>query len=112
MTLATYLANCKAAGQKPVPDGHAVRRWCADAGIVPEMVQVAWVLFRERYTEGEKGKRKRYVDWPSHFATAVKDNWAGLWFMGDDGRPAWTSKGLTHKAVLDARMGQKEPAHG
>lgn len=112
MTLATYLANCKAAGQKPIPDGHAVRRWCADAGIVPEMVQVAWVLFRERYTEGEKGKRKRYVDWPAHFATAVKDNWAGLWFMGDDGKPAWTSKGLTHKAVLDARMGQREAAHG
>lgn len=112
ITLTTYLANCKAAGQKPVPDGHAIRRWCADAGIVPEMLQIAWVLFRERYTEGEKGKLKRYKDWPGHFATAVKDNWAGLWFMGDDGQPAWTSKGLTHKAVLDARLGQKETAHG
>jgi len=112
ITLTAYLANCKAAGQKPVPDGHAIRRWCADAGIVPEMLQIAWVLFRDRYTEGEKGKLKRYKDWPGHFATAVKDNWAGLWFMGDNGKPAWTSKGLTHKAVLDARLGQKEAAHG
>jgi hypothetical protein len=110
-TLTAYLANCKTAGLKPVPDGHAIRRWCEDAGITAEMLQVAWVLFRERYTEGEKGKRKRYVRWDDHFATAVKDNWAGLWFMGDDNRPAWTSKGLTHKAVLDARHAQREVAH-
>lgn len=112
ITLTAYLANCKAASAKPVPDGHAIRRWCEDAGITAEMLQVAWVLFRERYTEGEKAKRKRYVDWASHFATAVKNNWAGLWFMGDDNRPAWTSKGLTHKAVLDARHAQREPIHG
>ena len=110
-TLSVYLANCKAANAKPVPDGHAIRRWCEDAGITAEMLQVAWVLFRERYTEGEKGKRKRYVNWADHFATAVKDNWAGLWFMGDDNRPAWTSKGLTHKAVLDARQSQREVSH-
>lgn len=110
-TLAAYLEACKASGVKPVPDGHAIRRWCDDAGITSEMLQVCWVQFRERYTEGEKGKRKRYIDWASHFGTCVKDNWFGLWFMGDDNRPAWTSKGLTHKAVLDARHSQREVSH-
>lgn len=112
VTLSAYLQACKAENRKPVPDNHAIRRWCEDAGIGAEMLQVAWVLFRERYTEGEKGMRKRYIDWAGHFATAVKENWAGLWFMGDDNRPAWSSKGLTHKAVLDARMGKAEAAHG
>ena len=107
-----YLALCKASGVKPVPDDHAIRRWCADAGISSEMLQVAWVLFRERYTEGEKGKGKRYKDWPAHFATAVKANWFKLWFVADDGVPAWSSVGLTHKAALDARLSQKEAAHG
>lgn len=74
------------------------------------MLQVAWLQFRERYTEGEKGKGKRYKDWPAHFATAVKDNWFGLWYASDSGM-SWSSKGLTHKTVLDARMAQQEADH-
>lgn len=109
-TLADYLIACKSASAKPVPDDHFIRSWSADAGITPEMLQIAWVKFRERYTEGEKGKGKRYKDWPGHFATAVKDNWFKLWFAGDDGI-CWTTTGLTCKTVLDARLKQQEAAH-
>lgn len=109
-TLQTYLAECKAAAAKPIPDDHHVRAWAADAGIQPEMLQIAWVLFRERYTDGEKGKGKRYKDWPGHFATAVKGNWFKLWFA-DGGAMSWTGQGLTHKTVLDARMAQREADH-
>ena len=109
-TLKTYLADCKAAGTKPVPEDHSVRTWATEAGITPEMLQIAWVQFRERYTEGEKGKGKRYKDWPAHFATAVKANWFKLWFAGDAGMQ-WSSVGMTHKAVLDARMAHKEAEH-
>jgi len=108
VTLTDYLANCKAASAKPIPDGHYVRRWAEDAGVSPEMLQIAWVKFRERYTKGEKGKGKRYKDWPAHFATAVEDNWFKLWFVDSDGM-RWTTNGLTCKAVLDARM--KEDAN-
>jgi len=109
-TLATYIAECKAAAVKPVPDGHSLRVWAAQAGITAEMLQIAWVQFRERYTEGEKGRGKRYRDWPAHFATAVKNNWFHLWFAGDGGMQ-WSSIGMTHKTVLDARMAQKETEH-
>ena len=109
--LAAYLAGCKAAGVKPVPDGHAIRRWAADAGIGDEMLQVAWVTFRERYTEDAQYLGKRYRDWPGHFASAVKGNWFRLWFVGDGGQMCWSSTGLTHKAVLDARMAQREAGH-
>lgn len=74
------------------------------------MLQIAWVKFRERYTDGEKGKGKRYKDWPGHFATAVKDNWFKLWFADDEG-VKWTTQGLTCKTVLDAQMKQQEAAH-
>ncbi len=110
-TLATYLAECRAAKVKPVPDDHAVRRWAADAGLTPDMLQIAWLQFRDRYTEGEKGKGKRYRDWPAHFATAVKDNWFRLWFTDDKGGMCWSSNGMTHKAVLDARAAQMEAEH-
>lgn len=109
-TLKTYLADCKAAGAKPIPDDHHVRTWAADAGITADMLQIAWVQFRERYTEAEKGKGKRYKDWPGHFANAVKANWFKLWFSGDKGMQ-WTSVGMTHKNVLDSRLAQRETEH-
>jgi hypothetical protein len=109
-TLAAYLRTCKAKSMKPVPDGHFVRSWAQEAGITPDMLQIAWLQFRERYTEDEKAKRKRYTDWPAHFATAVKNNWFKLWFHGDDGM-SWSSVGMTHKSVLDARLSKQEVEH-
>lgn len=110
VTLTTYLETCKAANAKPIPDGHSLRTWAAEAGITAEMLQIAWVQFRERYTEGEKYKGKRYRDWPAHFATAIKANWFKLWFSGDGGMQ-WTSNGLTHKTVLDARIAAQNGAN-
>ncbi|MDP2225866.1 MAG: hypothetical protein Q8J78_00095, partial [Moraxellaceae bacterium] len=110
VTLTAYLEACKAAKTKPIPDGHSLRTWAQEAGITDEMLQIAWVQFRERYVEGEKGKGKRYKDWPAHFATAIKNNWFKLWFAGDGGMQ-WSSIGMTHKTVLDARMAQKEAEH-
>lgn len=107
ITLATYLANCKADGVKPISESHFIRAWADDAGVTSEMLQIAWVKFRERYTKGERGKGKRYKDWPAHFATAVQDNWFKLWFADAEG-VRWTSNGLTCKAVLDARQQQEE----
>lgn len=109
-TLKTYLTECKAAGVKPIPAAHAVRRWAEEAGLTGDMLQIAWLQFRERYTESEKGKGKRYKDWPGHFATAVKANWFKLWYQADDGMH-WSSLGMTHKAVLDAQMQKQEAEH-
>ena len=109
-TLAVYLAACKASRAKPIPDDHHAKQWANDAGISTEMLQIAWVQFRDRYTTDEKAKGKRYKDWPGHFANAIKSNWFKLWFMGDDGRPAWTSTGLTHKAALDTKQ-RREATH-
>lgn len=112
VTLATYLANCKQAGVKPVPDNHAIRTWCIDANIPTDMLQVAWVVFREKYTGDEKLKGKRYKNWADHFANAVKDRWHGLWFIGEDGMPSWTSTGLQRKQVLEAQhQKQQEVEH-
>lgn len=110
VTLRNYLTACKQQSVKPVPDDHYIRQWCVDANITVEMLQVAWVVFREKYTGDEKLKGKRYKDWPGHFANAVKDRWHGLWFIGEDGKPQWTSTGLQRKAVLEAEM--KKPEAG
>lgn len=105
-TLATYLEECREAHTKPIPADHHVRAYARDAGISDEMVQVAWVVFKEGYTEDATKKFKRYTDWPGHFANAVKKNWGGLWYM-QDGVLAWSSVGQLQKAALDARMKAK-----
>lgn len=102
-TLDAYIQKCKANNAKPVPDDHHIRGWAADIGITIEMLQIAWIEFRRRYTESEKGKGKKYKDWPGHFANAVKANWFGVWFFDDDG-VKWSSKGLGFKAAEDVRM--------
>jgi Helix-turn-helix domain len=100
ITLKTYLSQCRESGSKPVPEGHSIREWATVAGITDEMLQIAWVKFKEKYTQAEKSANKRYKDWPGHFATAVKDNWFGIWFSGDAGLQ-WSSKGMTFRSVLD-----------
>lgn len=107
-TLAVYLDQCKQQRVKPVPDDHFIRQWCVDAGISVEMLQVAWVVFREKYTGDEKLKGKRYKDWPGHFANAVKDRWHQLWFIDAEGKPQWTSTGLQRKQVLDAQLNKPD----
>lgn len=113
-TLAKYLADCREKGVKPVPDDHSIRTWAQDAGISDEMLQVAWLVFRERYTEDSQYKAKRYKDWVGTFANSVKDRWFSLWFAGEGGVVSWSSTGLQHKQVLDARVAKRkeqEAAH-
>lgn len=110
ITLATYLANCKEQQVKAVPDDHAIRAWAADAGITDEMLQIAWVAFRERYAEDPQYRGKKYKDWPATFANSVKDSWFGLWHVSPENGVQWSSKGLQRKQVLETRHAQRQQA--
>ena len=107
-TLADFLAACRERGVKPVPDDHAIRRWAAEAGVTDEMLQIAWLAFRERYTDDANYAGKRYKDWAAHFANSVKDNWFSLWFASGGDGVQWSSKGLMRKQALDAARAAKE----
>lgn len=107
-TLAKYLADCREKGVKPVPDDHSIRTWAQDAGISDEMLQVAWVVFRERYTEDAEYKAKLYKDWVGTFANSVKGRWFSLWFTGEGGVVSWSSTGMQRKQVLDARVAKRK----
>ncbi|MFY9328406.1 MAG: hypothetical protein WAO76_10365 [Georgfuchsia sp.] len=108
--LKTYLESCKAAGLKPIPADHSIREYCRDAGISDEMLQVAWVVFRDEYTTQTTKKNKRYKDWPGHFSNAVRGGWAKLWYTDAEGQVSWSSRGMQEKVVLDARYKAKEAA--
>lgn len=109
VTLATYLERCDADGRKPVPDDHAIRRYANDVGLDDEMLQIAWIEFRDRHLSDRSGKRQK--DWPATFANSVKARWYGLWYIGQDGRPAWSSNGLQARAAIEARELRAGEAH-
>ena len=109
ISLKTYLERCRAESRKPIPPEHAVRAYCADAGITDEMLQVAWLMFKDRHTQGEK--IKRYKDWPRVFQTSVESRWYGLWIVNAEGSAEWSSTGLQQKRVLEARLRRVEESH-
>jgi hypothetical protein len=109
--LADYLASCKAQGLKAVPDGHHVRAWAQDAGLSDEMLQVAWLTFRDRHipAEGDTKLPKKQKDWPATFANAVKDNWYRLWFI-DGTEVKWSSQGQIQRQVYEKRLADHNTA--
>jgi uncharacterized protein YdaU (DUF1376 family) len=105
ITLAAYLDACKAEKRKAVPDDHHIRTWAADAGIADEMLQVAWLTFRDRHVPqpGDKKPAKKQKDWPLTFANCVKDNWYRLWFI-DGTEVKWTSQGQIQLKAYEAQI--------
>jgi hypothetical protein len=110
-TLKAYLERCRKDGCKPIPPGHPLRAYCADAGISEDMLQVAWLKFRDRYTQDEKAKLKRYKDWPRVFQNSVEGRWFGLWIVAEEGDAQWSTNGLQQKRVIEAQMRKREEAH-
>jgi len=108
-TLTTYLAECKAQGVKPIPDGHPIRKYMTDAGICDDMAQIAWLRFREEHTTGTR-QNVLYKDWPATFANSVKSRWYKLWFIQGKEPAQWTSDGLQAKRVADAANEDRQEA--
>lgn len=102
-----YIDACKAAGTKPIPEDHPVRRYCAQAGIDEAMVHLAWRRFREEHLSGTR-KTKRYIDWPAAFSNCVKDSWYGLWYVNADGPANWSPKGIAARKVADAEIAERQ----
>jgi hypothetical protein len=111
VTLKTYIERCREGGLKPIPPEHPLRTHCADAGITEDMLQVAWLVFKDRYTQDEKGKAKRYKDWPRVFQNSVESRWYGLWVVSAEGDAQWSSTGLQQKRALEARLKRMEETH-
>lgn len=108
VTLTAYLELCKAEGRKPIPPDHTVRAYSNDAGISDDMLQVAWLVFKDRHLNADKAKT--YRDWPGAFANSVKGRWYRLWTATPDGAAEWTPTGLQERRVIEARINATQEA--
>lgn len=92
----TFVAECQAKGEKTIPEEDTVFDWARKAGIPDEFLRLAWMEFRDRYSDSTK----RYQDWRQVFRNAVRDNWYGIWFCDENGKMVLTSKGRTIQQTM------------
>lgn len=90
VSLQTYLDECRKAGVKAIPEGHAVFAYADKVGIPGDFLRLHWLEFKDRYTMPDA---KRYKAWPDVFHKSVKGNWFHLWFAANDGSYALTTVG-------------------
>ena len=89
IALKTYLAECKAKGERAIPEDDPVFVFADKAGIPDEWLRIVWREFVERYSDGSK----RYKDWRKHFRNAVRGNWFKVWYCDEGGRMCLSSQG-------------------
>lgn len=86
----TFLDDCKASGEKAIPDGDTVFAYADETGIPIEFLRLHWLEFKERYTAPDA---KRYKDWRSVYRKSVRGCWFKLWFLRADGTCGLTTQG-------------------
>jgi len=101
----TWLAQCAAAGEKPVPTGCAALQYAQQAGIPDEFIVLHWREFKTRHAEN----RKRYRDWRKTLLNSLRGNWYGLWHLNADGSCNLTTKGQQAKRVQEAMSTEAAP---
>ena len=93
-TFADWCEDVRAKGEKFISDYRPVWDYATKVGLPEEFVMLAFQVFKDRYTNSEKGRRKRYRDWRLTFLNAIKADWFHLWRADADGRYCLTNAGL------------------
>ena len=114
VSLATFIAECRQKGERPIPDTDPVFDYCQTVGIDRDILLLHWREFKARRAEG-----KRQRDWRQTFRNSVRDNWFRLWFLKPGEGAQLTTQGLQALAVMQREQSQQvdrahhqsQPAH-
>ncbi len=109
-SLMAWLAQCRAAGCKPVPESDPVFAYCAEVGISEDILALHWWLFKRRRREAGKMQR----DWPMTLRNSVEGNWYRLWFIKPGQAAELSTQGLQAQAARAAeqRLAQASAGDG
>jgi len=72
-------------GEDAIRTTDAVYRYAESMKIPERFIELAWMWFQRKYGSTGSGARKKYKDWRAHFLTAVRENYARLWWLDDEG---------------------------
>jgi hypothetical protein len=95
ITLQAFIDDCKAAGEKAMRDDDPIVKYADDANIPFEMLNLAWVVFKNKFIDS--GAKKS--DWRAQFRTYVKNGWLRLWFFDANGNCKLTTAGEQARRV-------------
>jgi hypothetical protein len=102
VSLATFIAECRQKGERPIPDTDPVFDYCQTVGIDRDILLLHWREFKARRAEG-----KRQRDWRQTFRNSVRDNWFRLWFLKPGEGAQLTTQGLQALAVMQREQSQQ-----
>lgn len=103
-TFATFVADCRAKGEKPITEEHPIFAFAESAGIPVEFVRLAWFEFRRTFGAGGKDEKKTQAGargWRAHFDNAVRRNWFKLWWFNGE-QCELTTAGVALQREADA----------
>jgi len=78
-TFEVWYASTKVEGQRLLPDGHWIRKYCEDAQLGDEFLQLHWQWWKAKQLQDGKLQ----ADWIKTFGNSVKGNYGHLWYRKD-----------------------------
>lgn len=96
LTFGKWSDEVRSKGEKFISDYRPVWEYAEKVGLPNEFVMLAFQVFKDRYTNTEKGRRKPYRDWRLTFLNSIKADWFRIWRTDADGRYVLTSLGAQY----------------
>lgn len=77
----TFLANCKATGEKPISGYGPALNYAKSINLPDSFLELCWNEFYRRHQPGGLSEAKRYSDWRQAFRNCLEGNWYKLWWL-------------------------------
>ncbi|GAA0805752.1 hypothetical protein [Cupriavidus gilardii] len=101
-SFATFLADCKAKGVKPVTSYRPLMDYVDKVRLPHEFLELAWDVFRREHSDGGANERRLQADWQRHFCNYVTKGYYRLWVCKPDGSFELTTVGQQSRKFLEA----------
>lgn len=83
VTFVQWREAVKAKGEKQISGYQPMVDYAEKTGLPLDFISLAWDVFRRRFIEDEKAKKKKYINWRATFLNYIKGNYLKLWAWSD-----------------------------
>lgn len=81
LTFTDWLAELNAKGDKAISKWQPIWDYADSIELDRMLVDLAWLVFRDRYSSNPNYSAKKQKDWRTTFKNNVANNWLGLWYI-------------------------------
>jgi phage replication O-like protein O len=101
--LKTFLADCKASGERPLRDYTPLWNYVQDARLPLDFVALAWVEFMRRFGAGGVKEKNKQANWRQTFRNYVERNYLKLWAIDGNGEYFLTTLGKQAQITAESK---------